>query len=112
MVGPLFAPRLMQQRVMILGVVGDDDYAATSSETGTAKAFEEGKEGHPIELARLAAEVEFSIPQSHSAKVSDIAPCGSVQQNGIFGFRRDPHLTAGTMLLKVHFVDRPEVHRR
>src|SRR5271170_7757102 len=80
MVGPLLAPRLMKQGVMILGVVGDDDYSAASSQAGAAKAFEERKESHPIELACLAAEVESSVPQSHSAKVSDTAPCGSVQQ--------------------------------
>src|SRR5260370_37277511 len=103
------ASRLMKEGVIIHSVVGDDDYAAASSQAGAAKAFEERKESHPIELARLAAEVEFSVPQSHSAKVSDTAPCGSVQQNGIFGFRRDSHLAAGTLLVKVHFFDSPVV---
>src|SRR5665811_549964 len=30
--------------------------------------------------------------------------------NGILGFRRNPHLAAGTMLLEMHFVRGPEIH--
>jgi hypothetical protein len=34
-----------------------------------------------------------------------------VKQHGVLGFRWDPHPTARTVLLKMHFVHSPEINR-
>jgi hypothetical protein len=83
--------------------------SATGSDTDAPEALHESKESRAIELAGLTTELKSSVPQPHSTKVSNAVPCRSVQQNGVFGFWRNPHPASGAMLLEVHFVDGPEI---
>jgi hypothetical protein len=108
-VGVFVSPRLMKQGVMVFGIVGDYNHPATGSDTDAPEALHESKESRAIELAGLTTELKSSVPQPHSTKVSNAVPCRSVQQNGVFGFWRNPHPASGAMLLEVHFVDGPEI---
>ena len=65
----------------------------------------------PLNLSVSRQKLKSPVPQPHCAEVSDAAPRRSVQQNRVFGLRRNPHLAPGTMLLEVHFVGGPEIHR-
>jgi hypothetical protein len=68
----------MKPGVMVPGVIGDYNHAATGSDAGVAKALQESKVSDAVELVGLTAKLKSPIPQSHSAKVSDAAPRGSV----------------------------------
>jgi hypothetical protein len=68
--------------------------------------------GNGIELTRLTAKEEPSVPQANGAPIANVVPAGMVRQNRVPRFGWDPHPTARTMLLKVHFVHRPKIHRR
>src|SRR6202008_1102673 len=50
--------------------------------------------------------------QSHRTKISHAAPRGSMQQDRVLGFWRNPHLASGAVLLEVHLVGSPEIHGR
>jgi hypothetical protein len=97
--------------VVVFGVVSDHDHSAAGSNAGPAEALHERKKGHPVELVCFTTELKLPVPYPYRPKVSNTAPRRSVKQNRILDFRRDPHLTPGTMLLEVHFVCGPEVHR-
>src|ERR1035438_2265195 len=96
--------------MMISRVVSDDNHSAPRSDAGAAKVFHERKKGRAVEFACFPAELESPVPQPHGAEVSHTAPRGSVQQDRIFGLRRNPHLAAGTVLLEVHFVRGPDIY--
>ena len=57
-------------------------------------------------------EEELAVAKPNSTKVAYAAASGMMQQNRIFGLRRNPHLAARPMLLKMHLVGRPQLHVR
>jgi hypothetical protein len=52
---------------------------------------------------------ELSISETNGAKVADTFSCRVMQHNGILAFGRNPHSAPGTMLLEMHFIQRPEI---
>ena len=51
--------------------------------------------------------VQARFAESHGTEVPYAAPGRVMVEDGIPDFRRYPHATAGAVLLKVHFVQRP-----
>ena len=107
-----FSPRPMEASTVIAGVITDQNYPATGNETDLAEFLEELPEGVGVESARLSADEQLSIPKANGTEVSDPAPCRVMVQDGVPGLWRYPHAAARTMLLKMHFVECPQIYPR
>ena len=109
--GALLPPLLVKAGVVVSRIVRDHRDTASGSTAGRPQRLEKLPAGNGIELARLAAKEEPSVPQANGTKIANLVPAGMVMQDRVPGFGWDPHPTARTMLLKVHFVHRPKIHR-
>ena len=68
-VGVFFPPRLVESRVVIRGIVGNDHHPSPGPTTGWAELLEKLKEVRPIEFAGLQTEYKTPIPQAHGPKI-------------------------------------------
>ena len=107
-----FSPWSVETGMMVFGVIGDHDHPAARADAVASQTFHEREKGLTIELACFTAKQKSPVSQSHRAKISHAAPRGSMQQDGVLGFRRNPHLATGDVLLEVHLVGSPEILRR
>jgi len=95
--------------MVVFCVVGDDHDASSGSGAGRLQVLEKLPAGDGVELIRLAPKEELAIAQADGTEIPDAAPGGIMKKHRVFGFRRDPHATARTVLLKVHFVHGPKI---
>ena len=95
---------------MILSVVADRHHAATGLTTALLEHFKKLPEGFPVESSGLAPEQKLAISQAHGGEVADTFSRWMMIHNRVSGFRRHPRAATGTLLLKVHFVQRPEIY--
>src|ERR1700679_3531877 len=100
----------MEFGTMVLSVVADGDDAATGHRTCLPELLKELPEGFAIETPGFTPKQESTIAQTHGREVTHALPCRMMIYDRVPGFRRNPHAAAGTLLLKVHFVQRPQVH--
>src|ERR1700704_2957445 len=77
----------------------------------TSRNFQELPESLSVEPSGLAAEEKLAVPQTHGGKVADALTRRMMIHDGILGLRRNPHAATRSLLLKVHFVQGPKVHR-
>jgi hypothetical protein len=110
--GALLPPLLVNPSVVVSGIVRDHHNTPSRSAAGRPQRFEELSAGNSIELTRLAAKEEPSVPQANGAKVANVVSARMVGQDWVLDFGRDPHPAARTVLLEMHFVHSPKVHRR
>ena len=96
---------------MILRIVTDGEYATAGNSAGLAEQLEELSEGLSIETPRLATKQKLAISQTDCGEVAHAFPGRMMVYDRISGFRWNPHTATGSLLLKVHFVQRPEVYR-
>src|ERR1035437_6372593 len=89
-----FSPWPVEKGMMVFGVIGDHHYPATGSDAVAAQAFHECEKGRAIELTCFAAKQKLPISQPHRTKISDAASRGSMQQDRVLSFRRNPHLAS------------------
>jgi len=68
-VGVLFPPRLVESRVVIRGIVGNDHNPSPGPTTDWAELLEKLKEARPIEFAGLPTEHKTPIPQAHCPEI-------------------------------------------
>jgi hypothetical protein len=101
----------MEFGAMILRIVTDGEYATAGHSAGLAEHLEELPEGLSIESPGLAAKQKLAIPQTDCGEVADAFPGRMMVYDGISGFRWNPHAATGSLLLKVHFIQCPEVYR-
>lgn len=109
--GFLLSPVLVQPGVMILGVVGNYHRPSRPTRAGGTELLQELPAGQGVELSALGPEEEAPITQADRSLVTHALAVGRVKQYGVPDFGRDPHLTARTVLLKMHFVHSPKVNR-
>src|SRR5277367_316567 len=100
----------MEFGTMVLSVVANGDDAATGHRTRLPELFKELPEGFAIETSGFTSKQESAIAQTHGREVTHALPGRMMIYHRIPGFRRNPHAAAGTLLLKVHFVQRPQIH--
>lgn len=111
-IGVLVPPRLVEDRVMISGVVGNDDDAPATPGTADAEVLQKDLKALGIEAMRLPAKHHLAIPQTNGPKVADAATGRMVQHDGIGVLRGHPHTAARTMLLEMDFIRGPQVNPR
>src|SRR5580658_4771427 len=73
--------------------------------------FRNSQKVSPLNLPISRAEEKLAVPQTHGSKVTDALARRMMVHNRILGFRRNPPAAARSLLLKVHFVQSPQVHR-
>ena len=105
----LSTPRQMQPRSMVVGVVADGHHAASTTDCGGLKRLQEGPETGAVEAAAFPLMNQFAIVDADRAKVADALARGMVEQNGVLYFGRHPHPAARAVLLKMHFVQSPQI---
>jgi hypothetical protein len=109
--GVLLPPIPVQTGMMVLGVVGNDHDAALASGAGGLQVLEKLPAGEGVELIRLTPIEKLPVAQADGSVVDDALAGGRVKHHRVLGFGRDPHLTARTVLLKMHFVHGPKINR-
>ena len=109
--GALLPPLLVKPGVVVSRIVRDHRDTPSRSAAGRPQRLEKLPAGNGIELTRLAPKEEPSVPQANGAEIAHAVPTRMVTQNRVLDFGRDPHPAARTMLLEVHFVHGPKIHR-
>lgn len=102
----------MEFGMMVFGIVDNHNNTPPTSRTGLSEAFEKHMECHGIKLSFLSLENQFPIPQTNSAEIAHTLTGGVMQQYGVLFLRRNPHQTPRSMLLKMDFIDRPQINVR
>jgi hypothetical protein len=96
--------------MVVLGIVGNDNYASTAPRTYLPKVFEERMKCHGVELILLSFENELSVAQPDSTKVAYAFSCWIMQQHRVLLLRGHPHPAPRPILLKMDFIGRPEIY--
>ena len=97
--------------MVVADVVSDDDYPAAGAGAAVVQAAEEVEEGIAIEAIRFAPVKELPVAEADGAEIPDATPRRVMEHDRIGLFGRNPHSTPRAVLLKMHLVERPEVHR-
>ena len=105
----LASPIKMVLGMVISGIVYNDGHISTASRTDLPEMFKKRMERHGVEFSLLSLENQFSITQPDSPEVSDTLARRMVQQYRIDILRGYPHPTTGPILLKMHFIGRPQI---
>jgi hypothetical protein len=109
--GFLFRPPVrMQAGMMVLGVIRDDDHASSRATTAPAQFLKKVPRGDGVKTGRLPVEKKLAIAQPNSPEVADTLARGVVQHHRVFHLGRNPQATARTMLLKMDFIDGPQIN--
>jgi hypothetical protein len=106
----LVAPAQMEFGAMVLGVVTDGHHPAAARGAGLPEYFQKLSEGLSVEPSGLTAEEKLAVPQTHGGKVADALARRMMIHSGIFGLWRNPHAASRSLLLKVDFVQNPQIH--
>ena len=93
--------------MMVTGVV-NDQMNASSWPVMADQLFKKCLEAGRVEYFFLTGD-QPSIVETDGSKEADFFTGGSVQDRRVSFFRRDPHSATGTVLLKVAFIQTPEV---
>ena len=95
---------------MILSVVADR-YDATPIACGIRwKHLEEVPETLAIESSAFPPVHEFAVVQAYGSEIAHTLSRRVMVQNRVLGFRWNPHPAPRSVLLKVHFVQSPDVN--
>lgn len=106
----LVTPLPMKNGVVIPGIISNDHDAATGAARDLPEFFIEAPGRLCVEPTLLLLREELSISKSYRTEIANGFAGRMVQQDRIFDFRRDPHATPRTMLLKMHFINSPEIN--
>ena len=95
---------------MVFGVVDNDHHAPPGAPAALAQFGQKIPSRHPIKTPAFAAEEELAIPQADGPKIANAFARGRMEQNWVGHFGRHPKTPPRAVLLKVNFVDGPEVN--
>ena len=103
------APILVQVGMVISRVVGDYDDLLPAPATEPFEFSQEIPARARIKHPLGPGHDEFAVAEPHGAKKTDALASRGMKADGVLNFRRNPHPTTGTMLLKMHFIHRPKI---
>jgi hypothetical protein len=99
----------MQAGVMKTGIIGQYKDPAAGVGAYLTKLFHEGPKRFRVKSAQLPLIGELSISKAYGTKVANTFARWVVQDHRVFAFGRNPHSAPGTMLLKMHFIQGPNI---
>jgi hypothetical protein len=97
----------MQFRMMIPGVVGDNNNLLVGLAACLSQFLEKLEECFSIESGLFAPVYKFTVVKPDGAKIAYALAGWLMAQNRIAVFWCYPHTTSGAMLLEMNFVDCP-----
>lgn len=109
--GTTAAPVCMQDGVMVSGIIGQYNNSTAGVGAYSAKLFHEDPKRISVESAQFPLKDKLPIGKSHGTKVADTFARWVMQNHRVLAFGRNPHSTPGAMLLKMHFVQGPDISR-
>jgi hypothetical protein len=107
----LLPPLLMKTSTVMAGVVCDLHHLPAWTRAVALHVLQKGLEPDGMESIFLAAMEKTTIPQTNSTPVADALARGVMEEDRVMGFRRYPHPAIGTLLLEMHLVESPKLHR-
>src|SRR5579862_8775971 len=107
----LHPPLGMQLGMVILGVIGNHDHPASSPATAVAQLAQKVPGSHRVKAVGFALEEKLSISQTDGAKIADALASWMVKNHWVVHLGRNPHSGARTVLLKMDFINRPQINR-
>ena len=110
--GHVFPPAPVKARMVVLRVVRDHHHPSPCGGGLVSNLTGKREEGLGVEFAGLLAKDEFAVPEPDGAKVSDALSGREMPEDRVFRLGRDPHTTAGAVLLEMDLVGGPEVYGR
>jgi len=102
----------MQFRMTIPGVVGDNNNLLAGLTACLSQLLEKFEECFSIESGLFASVYKFTVVKPDGAKIATALTGWLMVQNRVAVFWCYPHTTSGAMLLKMNFVDCPQIHTR
>src|SRR6516225_3869020 len=106
----LHPPLGMQLSMVILGVIRNHDHPASSLTAALAQVAKKVPGGHRVKAIGFALEEKLSISQTDGPKIADPLASGMVKKDRVVHFGRNPHSGARTVLLKMNFINRPQIN--
>jgi hypothetical protein len=109
--GAIIAPIRMQDGMMEAGIIGQHHDPSVGMGADLTQPFHKDPKRLCIKGFQFTLIGELSISETYGTKVADTFSRWVVQHNGILAFGRNPHSTPGAMLLKMHFIQGPDISR-
>lgn len=95
---------------MISCVIQNHIHLSLGMATGHSETFEKCPERIAIKQIIFSLVNKLAISNSYSTEIANTSPRWMMQQNRLFHFGWNPHLTSGSILLKVNFVQGPYIN--
>lgn len=89
--GVLLAPSPMRLRVVILGIVGDEDDVPAADHTGGAQLLQDCLAGHGVEALGFATIDKAPVAQEHRAKLAHALAAREMLKARVLDLRGNPH---------------------
>jgi hypothetical protein len=99
----------MQDGVMIAGIIDQYKNSATGVGAYLAQLFHEDPKRVSVKSAQLPLKDKLPIGKSYGTEVADTFARWVVQDHRVLAFGRNPHSAPGAMLLKMHFIQGPDI---
>jgi hypothetical protein len=100
----------MEPRMMVFGIVSNENHAATASRTDLSKVLEKRMKCHSVEPILFSLENKLPVAQPDSTKVAHAFSRWTMQQYRVLLLRGYPHPTPRSVLLEMDFIGRPEIN--
>jgi len=94
---------------MITGIIGQYKNLAAGVGAYLAQLFQEDPKRVGVKSAQLPLKDKLPIAKSYGTEVADTFACWVMQDHRVLAFGRNPHSAARTMLLKMHFIQGPDI---
>lgn len=107
-----FSPVFMHASMMIFGVIRNDHHTTAGTTRSLSKMAKKSPSRLGVELLRLLLGKELTVTQTNSPEIPHGFTGRMVQQDRVPHFWRNPHATARSVLLKMNFIDGPQVNVR
>src|SRR5258705_5090701 len=104
-------PLGVQLGMVILGVIRNHDHPASGSTAALAQLTKKAPGGHRVKAVSFALKDKLSISQTDGAGIADPLASRLVKNHRVVHFGPSPHSGAGTVLLKMNFINRPQINR-
>src|SRR6266568_4520977 len=106
----LRSPLCVKLGMVILGIIRDHDHPVPGPTAAPVQLAKKIPGGHRVKAGGFTLEQKLSISQTHGAEIANTFASGVVKQHRVVHLGWNPHSGAGTVLLKMNFINRPQVN--
>jgi hypothetical protein len=102
-------PRRKKPCVMKSGVIQNDDDLFAGSAANSPKLFDECRKRDGIERIEGLRGYKLSVSNSDRAEITNRFSVRKMNHFGVFFFGRNPHLATRSVLIKMRFIQGPDI---